>query len=749
MNTYNDVKGIIKSRTYTLLFFSLVFYGLISMIVSFFSYRMEPNDYNIQFYASYISNKSVLFIFNNLIIYAISYFMILYSMIIKREDLINKENKKILFSDIISSGLYILIVLTLSLFVGQEFIVPKAYQKLASIKSDTKLSDSLLKLGHDSYENLDFEQALIYYTDYISIIDNGAIKDRIRELKVKIANDELIKRQKLDDLKNSDYISLDDLDYIKLAQISYDKEDYLGALYYYQYIIETYKYSRRQSNQRDEAEKRIKEIKKILQFQDSMLTDEKFQDKINQNLKDISKIYYLKKQAEIAKGKEDYFSAYFLYSDILEIRNDLRDVIQERNEVFYKMALIGVDYHNINNAKLLPSKDNIIFMYSPDILMTAKKIIRALDLGKSLYTYYMYDIRFFKYDSNFNLEYVSYAPFGEIKNYSSIYKFIRENSNVKNITGNFEIPYLINKKVFESFISKLSDEDRYFILSIYVSRDDKYKVTKNISEDDKNKILSLFTNNGYDLVDFFNNTYFLTLFSGSTHDRKKEFIPIPEILSKNSFSSILQSLSNESKDIFSSNYILENDDIYHIKNRYNVAKVSSLIKESGYNVKKDLFGISEKNYIFPLPISPSLLYDFSFEYKDMLRLPFSQLIRLKQWSESNLKDGFNSGYSFDIIESAVANKISSIFLFFSLCLLAIFLAWRFRSLAIVVSFSHYIYAIFIPFFVYVVVHLCNIFNTKLYSTLMQILPFGVMIVVALVLNIIFAIFSILVVAASS
>ena len=749
MNTYKNVIDTVRSRTYIFFFFSLMFYILLSTIVSFFNYKMVSNDYNTQFYYSYIVNNTILFVFNNLTFYAISCFIILYSMIIRRDDLINKENTKVLFSDIIISGIYVLILLTLLLFLGEEFIIPQKYQKLHSIKSDTKISNNLLKLGNDSYEKSDFEQALKYYTDYISIINNGFIKDRVRELKVKIANDELKKRQDLDNLRNSDYLSADDLDYIQLAKISYDKADYLGALYYYQYVVETYKYSKRQSNLRDEAEKKIKEIKNILQFQDSMLTDEKFQDKINQNLKDIATIYNLKKEAEIAKSKEDYFSAYFLYSDILKIKNDLRDIIQERNDIFYKIALIGVDYNSINNAKLLPFKDNILFMYNSDILVSAKKMVRALDLGKSIYTYYLYDVRFFKYDSKFDLNYVSYAPFGEIKNYNSIYDFLRENSKGKNITEYFEIPYIVNKKDFESFLSRLTEDDRYFILSVYTASDNKYKIIKNISENEKSKIRSIFINSGYDLFNFFNNAYFLTLFSASTSNENEEFIPIPEILSKDSYISILKSLSNESKDILSLNYTLEDDDLYYIKEGYDVAKISSLIKESGYNVKKDLFGTSEKNYIFPLSIAPSILYDFSFGYKDILKLSFSQLIRLKQWITSSLKENVNNGYSYDIIGSAVAYKISSIFLFFSLSLLAMSLAWRFRSGAIGVSFGYYFYAIFIPFFVYVVVSLCNIFNTKLYSALMQVLPFGAIFTVSLVLNIIFATFSVMVVASTS
>ncbi len=747
MNAYSDVLSSIRSKTYTFFFLSAVFYCLLSMVVSFISYRMVSADYNIQFYIDYILNNSILFIFNNLVIYAASFFMIMYSMIIKREDLINKENKKVLFSDIISSGLYILIILTLLLFLGQEFLVPKAYDKLAAIKSNTKLSDTLLKLANSSYDNSNFEQALKYYNDYTYIIENDFVKERIRELKVKTANDELERRKSLS--KNTGYITPNDLDYIKLAQISYDKEDYIGALYYYQYVLETYNYSKRQSNQRDVAEKRIQEIKKILQFKDSMLTDDKFQDKIDQNLKDISKIYNLKREAEIAKSREDYFSAYFLYSDILDINSDLRDAVQEKNDAFYKISLIGVDYDSVSNAKLLPSRDNIVFMYDSGLLMSAKKMVRALDLGKNIYTYYMYDIRFFKYDSQFNLNYVSYAPYGEIKNYSSIYQFIKDNSNTKNMNGSFEIPYIIKKRDFESFTSKIAETDKHFLSSIYTLSDDKYKILRNVTTEEKDSIFSIFSRNGYDLSVFFNNTYFLTLFSGSTTDRNMEFIPIPEILSKKSYNAILNSLPSNLKSALNSNYNIEDDNLYHIKSGYNDAYVSNLIKKSGYNVKSDLFGISEKNFIFPLPISPSLLYDFSFEYQDMLRLPFSKLVKLEQWSEANIEEGINNGFSFDTIETAVANKISNIFLFFSLSLLAISIGWLFRSTAISVSIGYYLYAIFIPLFVYVVVSLCTIFNTKLYSTLMQVLPFGLMVVVALALNIIFAVASIFVVSASS
>ncbi len=156
------------------------------------------------------------------------------------------------------------------------------------------------------------------------------------------------------------------------------------------------------------------------------------------------------------------------------------------------------------------------------------------------------------------------------------------------------------------------------------------------------------------------------------------------------------------------------------------------------------------DYIFSLPVSMNTLYNFSYDYNKTLGFSLAKLFQLKNFTikEKGAND-FSIGFNNNFIKTAIADKISRIFIFFSICLILISLSWRFRSSYISnIPIFHYLLMLIIPFFIYVIVNILQTFITSFYSILSLTTNFAVMLIISFVLNIILMIFSIIYIASS-
>ncbi len=168
-----------------------------------------------------------------------------------------------------------------------------------------------------------------------------------------------------------------------------------------------------------------------------------------------------------------------------------------------------------------------------------------------------------------------------------------------------------------------------------------------------------------------------------------------------------------------------------------------------------------KDYIITLPINIEIFYNFSYDYNKTFGFSFVKLFNLiKASKEENKKleisnnnvkieenktgKEFNFGLNINFIKAAIADKISKIFLFFSISLIFMSIAWRLKATYMIkMPFTHIILLPAIPILLYFFVNFLNMIVTSLYSLLTEILIFPLMLIICFVINTVLLIFSII------
>jgi len=476
-----DQKEAIKKinfKTQLTFFIFLVLMILICILKSALDLRSNPELYHIQFYFKYIQNSALLTFFENMFFGSLLFFSTLYSIVILKSDYIVSKGKNLFFSQIVARGLYILILLTIIYFVAGEFWVPGFENKLESLRNNTIRAKNLLDSANNHYDKSNYLQSLKNYEEYIKIIEDDDIKIRIRELRVKLA-DQLLKKDKEAKIQQEDTsISEGVVSYPELAEIFYQKQDYISSLFYYSHIKEI-------SKEKDVTD-RIEKIKEILRYKNAFMTDNEFRQFLDQKLRDIQDIYSMKKRAEVYLSENEIQKALFVYNDILQMNSSLRDTVLDQNNSYQELLKLGTDISDIKNSKIFYGKNDIVFMIKDNIMLSVGFITKVLNMDTLENIFYLYDVKLYKFDEKFNIATIIYSPYGRSKG-KDAFTLYSYDINDREIEY-FPFPIVLQESEFNKITNRLNSSDKEIFMNYYELKDGQYKIERNLDEIEKIKI---------------------------------------------------------------------------------------------------------------------------------------------------------------------------------------------------------------------------------------------------------------------
>lgn len=721
----------IYRKTY-ITFFIFLFLGfLVSLFISYFSYSNV--EYHKIFFARYFINNTILILLKNLLFITLVFITFCYSLIIGKEDMITKDASKLHFYQVISRGLYIIIVLTVIYIFSTEIVIPSLENELEALKNSTLRATISLKNAKDSEKSGDFLDSLTYYNEYLSIVPNDwDVIEKTRELKNRInlpkkiesndfenlilknikdqTNYDLVKNSYIHNIYKGYYTILPNLsnedknkiwqiiyktgyfkvknsenreaeiegyekedtsistsitDYSQLADIYFDKKDYMSAWFYYQHMAEADK------DKRKYALERISLIKKALRFQRSDLSDKQFEEFLKDSDKEIKKIYSLKKKAVEYFENKEYQKAYFYYSDILYINRNLRDAIQGKNISYEKLKKSAVELFDILKARSFPGKKNFIFFADRNTLVFIDNIVKKYDMEALRNNYYLYNVKIINFDDSFKNVKTIIAKYGESKSLNTYTLYCYDLSNRDNEFYPF---------VYENGILK-GELKKDYIFSFPVDINTLYNFSYNYSKTFNFSLLRLFRLNNLGanvltIVSEFDISAFENVILPKIKNTKdKEFL-----------------LNNYKLDQFTKKYYLKEDITENDK-----TKLYKILNNIG--IKKE-----------------------------------------------NISIGFNLNF----IKTAIADKISHFFMFLYLSLFIMTISWRLRS-----NFFGNIKKIYIPFiiiipiFIYFLLELIYTLNTLLSSIVAVSLVFEMVLLFSIILNLLITIIATIFLSANS
>ncbi len=718
-----NLKGIYR-KTY-ITFFILIFLGfIISFFVSFLSY--SPLEYNKIFFNNYLINNTILLFLKNLLLITLIFIVFCYSLVIGKDDTITKDGSKIHFYQIISRGLYIIIVLNFIYILTTEILIPKLENDLEIFKNSTLRAKISLDIAKEAEKKGDYIESLLYYNEYLTIIPNDwNIIEKTRELKNKVTIPKKINSYDFENLilkkikDSSDYefiknsyisypyrgyyaiipnlsnedktkiwqiiyktdffkiksnedlslnkeeiegyekedtsISTNITDPSQLADIYFDKKDYITAWFYYQHMAEADK------SKRKYALERIALIKKGLRFQRSDLSDKEFEDFLSSSDREIKKIYSLKIKATESFEKGEYQKAYFYYNDILYINRNLRDAIQGKNLSYEKLRKNAVELSEIVKARSFTGKDNFVFLSDENTIVFIDYIVKKYDNEMLKNNFYLYNVKIIKFDSSFKNFKTIIAKYGKSISSTTYTLYCYDISNRENEF----YPIL-----YEDNISK-GEIKRDYIFKFPVDINTLYNFSYNYSRVFNFSLLKLLQLNN---------------------------------LGANIFNIINEIEINEFE-----NFILPK-----IKNKKD--------KEFILNIYK-LDNFSKKYY----------LNDNLTEQEKSKVIKIFSKIGIKQ---NNSSIGFNLNF----IKTAISDKISRFFMFFYLSLFILTLSWRLKlNFFGNIKKSYLPFLLLIPFFIFFILELIYNLNTLICSIISLSFNFEILLLVTIILNLLLTI----------
>ena len=555
------------------------------------------NRYHTTYFKDFILSNTISILLKNLLMISIIFFIICYSLLINKSDMMTIDVKNIEFSKIGIHGIYFLIALTFLYLISFESIIPILENKLDGMRNNTSRAITSLNKGNEFYFSNNYKDALYFYEEYFIIIeDDDTIDTRIHEIKNKLQIESFKDSKEKIDKKEHIYDST--TDYIALAEKNFQQKDYYTALYYYTYVAESNVPGSNEAKQKIQLIKKILEHENNLNLNESNMNNQELNKYLDKKDLELREIYVLKSKADNLMSNNEYFKAYFTYEDILKINPNMDEVINAKNNTYTKLKEIAAEEEDLITAKNFPGKNNFVFMLSQNRLMYTGLITK----GKN--KFYLYDIKIYTFDTNYNFKNVIEAPYGETKS-----------------------------------------------------------------------------------MDTF------TLYSFSLNNRDKVNLPI-----------------------------ITYD-----------------------NFRKEIY----PEYIFKLPVALNSLYNFSYDYNKTFNSSLISLFKLNNLVGENNNKNFSIGFNNNFIKSAIVDKISHVFIFFSLNLIIIAFSWRLRSNYLTgIPKMHMLIILAIPFFIYIFVNTLQKYTTIFYSTLALSINFIILLVLCFIINIAIMLFSIFYIAST-
>lgn len=709
----------------------IIFLAVIACSVIAFIKVYYFDNFHRSFLVSAFIKTVFLTISQNILFISIVYVTVVFSVLIDKTFLINLENSRLFFAHILRVPFFAVGFLAFFYFISIEFINPGINQELEAIRSNTKRANILVKKGHEHYRLKDFENARLFYNQYLLIVEqDDYVEDLVRKADYEIS---LLQENR----DEPDILPETVFDYIKLAEYYFSKEEYLTAWYYYQFVLET------GSAESRIAASRIDEIKKIYEYKHSIQEDLNLQW-MSMPEKAIRRIYEIKNEAKLSMERYKYHEAYFQYKHLLEIDNNIRDVRNKREEVYIELSKISTGYAKFINALMLPGKKNAIFMPAPNVILYIGEIKKVIDLESLRDIHLCYDIRIYYLNDDFEIQRTVAAEYGEYKlnNYLTLYTYSENNESVEyypvlermaegeykkiiNAFRKIKIPYRIKKGSVAQYIfdNVLSGDQKSIILGYYEHdffNKDELVLRTGIEEGYKvNKIRGVLSD-GY-------RRFFDRLYNGEGNYYSLNRPDDEQLI-------VLGKLYNNIEYTFFTYDTIEEEE----EDKEKSSKASS----SGYY---QIFP-----FIYQVTLDAELIYDFSYNYNAALDLPLRRLIKLNAIMSRvlNEKDTFSFGFNSKFLKAAGADKASRLFMFIYLNMFAIAIAWRARSNHIGPLPPTY-YIILSPVllvFLYIIIKTFENVSTLLFTVLAHNLSYTPLMLIMSTVNVILIIISIIILA---
>ncbi len=397
------------------LFFSFYEYSKNKYIPDYNSIIKIDDNFNLEnryhkvFFKNFIFTNTISLLLQNLFIVSLIFYIYCFSLVINKTLMLNIDIKTINFLKIGLHGLYFLIALTILYILSFEFFIPSLEKKIDFMKNNTSRAIISLNKGNEMYQKNSYIEAIYYYEDYlIIVVEDDVIDSRVHEIRNKIQiNTYEQNKEKSNNISTTN--NLTTTNFLNLARFYFQKKDYYTALYYYTFIAES------KIPENREAKEQILLIKKILKYNNDLnidklnLSNEEIKKYIKIKDYEIRDIYILKSKADNYMSDKEYHEAYFLYEDILKINPNLNEVINNKNDAYKKLLETGAEIGNLMLAKNYPGKNHFVFILSQNRLMYTGLITK----GKN--KFYLYDVKIYNFDTNYNFKNVIEAPYGETK----------------------------------------------------------------------------------------------------------------------------------------------------------------------------------------------------------------------------------------------------------------------------------------------------------------------------------------------
>ncbi|HOV15840.1 MAG TPA: hypothetical protein PK771_16240, partial [Spirochaetota bacterium] len=291
--------------------------------------------------------------------------------------------------------------------------------------------------------------------------------------------DQLLKKDKEAKIQQEDTsISEGVVSYPELAEIFYQKQDYISSLFYYSHIKEI-------SKEKDVTD-RIEKIKEILRYKNAFMTDNEFRQFLDQKLRDIQDIYSMKKRAEVYLSENEIQKALFVYNDILQMNSSLRDTVLDQNNSYQELLKLGTDISDIKNSKIFYGKNDIVFMIKDNIMLSVGFITKVLNMDTLENIFYLYDVKLYKFDEKFNIATIIYSPYGRSKG-KDAFTLYSYDINDREIEY-FPFPIVLQESEFNKITNRLNSSDKEIFMNYYELKDGQYKIERNLDEIEKIKI---------------------------------------------------------------------------------------------------------------------------------------------------------------------------------------------------------------------------------------------------------------------
>jgi tetratricopeptide (TPR) repeat protein len=413
----------------------IVFLSTVAFVIlSVFGYK--ESLYHVTYRVSFITSNTMMMLIDNFTVIIIVAMIFCYSLVIGRSDLITNDGTSILFAQVVSRGLYIIIVSTILLFLAGEFLQPVLEKRMSGMRDKSAIARVFREEGdeayrliaeknrNDNWKNSQRRKALENYRKYLEVIQaDQVIEGRVRQLTSTLSIEEFNQSRRKRDVVNEEDTSIADtvVFHSDLAEIYFQKKDYITAWYYYQHVVES------DTSRRALAKQRINDIKKILAFRDTMKEQGVNELWLDDTEREIRDIYRKKRQASDYRDRGKYQKAYFIYSDILAINPNLRDVIQAKNETFSILKSEAIELSEIESMRMFPGKKDFIFLNGPGQLVHIGRLVNRFN------DYYFYDITITMFDDDNRVLSTIKAPYGHVKSSTmfSLYCYSLEDRSVE------------------------------------------------------------------------------------------------------------------------------------------------------------------------------------------------------------------------------------------------------------------------------------------------------------------------------